>query len=233
MPNYQLQARYVFLTYAQCDVSKEDLLDHLTTDLPKQCLFALVGHERHLDGGDHLHAFLDFGDKLRTRNQRYFDFRGYHPNVQGARNPKEAYEYCKKDGDFVCDGEVPTFSNTAERNSRASASKQAELWGGILDDATDRASFLQLVRERAPDKLVLNFSQVEAYADRYFNADSASNYQPQYTEFQVPEPVQQWLDTEFDPEVSLNRYTDPAGLDASPFSICCLGVPIRDPALSN
>lgn len=201
--NFRLQARYVFLTYPQCDIDKQDALDHFTTLLPRLPEFVLVGHERHVDGGNHLHVFLDFGSRLTTRRADYFDIgwiddngndRVYHPNIQAAKQPRSALLYCKKDGDWVAAGEDPDFSQ-GQRDSGAAA-----LWAGILDEATDRASFLQLVRERAPDKLVLNYGQVEAYADRHFNADTTA-YQPQYTDFNVPAEVQTWVDEEFNPQV--------------------------------
>ena len=50
-----------FLTYPNCGVSKEDLMEHLKSlgEVDKAC----VCQELHKDGTPHLHAFVKYQDR--------------------------------------------------------------------------------------------------------------------------------------------------------------------------
>ena len=99
MSTFRFQARYALLTYAQCgDLDPFAVVNHLA-ELGAECI---IGRENHSDGGLHLHAFVDFGRKYRTRNTRAFDVQGCHPNVSPSRGtPEEGFDYAIKDGDVV------------------------------------------------------------------------------------------------------------------------------------
>jgi len=79
-----------------------DLLAHLY-GLPN-VVYACVGAEKHENGDPHRHAFVQFDKPLRTRNEKYFDYGNYHPNVQGCRSPKASLRYVQKEGDFLEEG---------------------------------------------------------------------------------------------------------------------------------
>lgn len=63
----------------------------------------LVAHELHGDGGHHYHTVVRFPQPVRTRDPRFFDVAGFHPNyrgLRGAANVGRVLDYCRKDGDF-------------------------------------------------------------------------------------------------------------------------------------
>lgn len=98
----QFQFRYALLTYAQCgDLDPFEVVNKLS-DLGGECI---IGREAHSDGGTHLHAFVDFGQKYRSRDPKVFDVGGFHPNVSPSKGrPGEGYDYAIKDGDVVAGG---------------------------------------------------------------------------------------------------------------------------------
>lgn len=95
---FRLNARNFSLTYPQCNVSKEELLEHLKSFKP---IYICCAHEEHEDGSPHLHATIRFQAKKDIKNERIFDYQGFHPNIQTTRNIKAWTTYIKKDEDFV------------------------------------------------------------------------------------------------------------------------------------
>lgn len=108
---FTINAKNIFLTYAQCPLDKDDVADYLTQlllDTGHPLQYITVGAEQHADGNPHLHVLLSFDRAFYTRDERYFDIGPfddngfcYHPNVQAARRPKECLDYCTKDGDYT------------------------------------------------------------------------------------------------------------------------------------
>jgi len=96
---FRIQARSVFLTYPQCPVPKEELLEHFKRTF--NCSEITVGAELHEDGNPHLHAYLRFQKKFSSKDSKVFDYEQYHANVQAAKNPLKVKNYVKKGKDFV------------------------------------------------------------------------------------------------------------------------------------
>jgi len=107
---FRFQGIKVLLTYPQSKIrSKEELVAKLQKiiKIAKYC----VGAEKHADGGNHYHVYLHFGKSLDTRNARYFDVDGEHPNWRKVKDVMGAVEYCMKDGKFTADG-INLFLNS-------------------------------------------------------------------------------------------------------------------------
>ena len=98
---FRFCAKSLLATYPHCDVSKEEMLVHFQGTLCARV--CVVAEERHADGSPHLHVYAEFDRKIDTRNCRYFDYEGYHPNLQRARPKqlKKTLSYVIKDGNFV------------------------------------------------------------------------------------------------------------------------------------
>lgn len=132
------------LTYPQSDFSLEGCNEFLRKAFPA-ARFVRVSSERHQDGELHRHAYVFFPRRFSFSNERRADFGGRHPHIQlRINNPGAALDYVSKDGDFVDWGDVPDASAPERKESRN------ELWGRLLDEATDASHFLQLVREASP-----------------------------------------------------------------------------------
>lgn len=148
---YQLKAKNILLTYAQCALTKEQLLDHLKT----LCSGAIrVSEELHEDGSPHLHAYIQSTTPIRTKNERYFDLNNYHPNVQSCRDPKAAWTYVAKDGNFVDHG-VFEFKQDKRK------------WAEVFTAETpDQAR--EMIKEISARDFILQNDRVESYIRKAF-----------------------------------------------------------------
>jgi len=111
---FQFKSKNVFLTYPKCDVPLPNLLAFLSEFGPS---YIVVASELHEDGTLHRHAYMQFNEPFRTRDKRNFDFNGFHPNIQGARNPSAVLSYVKKGGDFLEDGVWVDKSKASKKES--------------------------------------------------------------------------------------------------------------------
>ncbi|AXB22628.1 replication associated protein [Alces alces faeces associated genomovirus MP146] len=158
MPSFLCNARHFLITYAQCgDLSEWRVLDCFTL-LGAECIIAREYHE---DLGIHLHVFVDFGRKFRSRRVDIFDVDGRHPNIKRSwGTPEKGYDYAIKDGDVVAGGlERPdgTFGS----------GKNFDLWSQIAG-AGSKAEFWDLCEELDPKSMCCSFGQLQKFADWRF-----------------------------------------------------------------
>jgi len=171
---FAINARYALLTYSQCgDLDGFAVVDHLAT-LSAECI---VARENHATEGVHLHVFVDFGRKFRSRKTDVFDVCGRHPNIQPSRGtPEKGYDYAIKDGDVIAGGlerPIPSGSINGTTDSK---------WTTITC-ARDREQFWDLCHELDPKSTVCNFSQLQKYADWKFRVDPPCYATPDGIEF--------------------------------------------------
>lgn len=93
--NFRIQAKSFFLTYPQCNQTRQALKDFLHTK--GRVTYYLIGQETHEDGGYHLHALVTYEKKLNVKSQNFFDFNGCHPNTQAAKNIPALKNYITKE----------------------------------------------------------------------------------------------------------------------------------------
>lgn len=113
MSNFRLQGRHFFLTYPKCDLDKDAAYD--TLNRKESIKYAIVSQEKHLDGSDHLHAYIELLKKVNIKDPRFFDIAEWHPNVQRPRNIPATINYVKKDGNFKEFG-IPNLEHQEEFN---------------------------------------------------------------------------------------------------------------------
>nr|UQB76395.1 replication associated protein [Flumine genomovirus 2] len=165
MSAFRFQARYALITYSQCgDLDPFTVSDHFSI-LGAECI---IGREMHVDGGCHLHAFIDFGKKFNSRNTRVFDVGGCHLNIEQSRGkPWVGYDYAIKDGDVVAGGldrpDEPDGSGNSVPNAH-------ERWTQIVAAET-RGEFFELLSKLDPSAMVRSWTQCRAYADHRYRVD--------------------------------------------------------------
>lgn len=102
---FRLSTKSVFLTYPKCKMTKEKAMSQLKSK--KEPSYICVSHEKHEDNTDHLHALIQYAEKMTTYNSNYFDLEdeedaiAYHGNYQGAKDVRHVEDYIKKDKDFI------------------------------------------------------------------------------------------------------------------------------------
>lgn len=108
---FRLQAKRMFLTYAQCDNSPLFTYNALKDRvMAKGIKHFTIAQESHRDGSKHLHIFLHLDSTLDTRNQRFFEMPGeqplpirkFNPNIRVCKHRFTSdllriYEYLSKE----------------------------------------------------------------------------------------------------------------------------------------
>uniref|UniRef100_A0AAU6S591 Replication associated protein n=1 Tax=Myotis emarginatus feces associated gemycircularvirus 1 TaxID=3139991 RepID=A0AAU6S591_9VIRU len=158
--SFNFNARYALLTYSQCGELDGWAVSNHFTELRAECI---VAREAHSDGGSHLHAFVDFGRKFRSRRADVFDVGGYHPNISPTHTtPQAGFDYACKDGDIVAGG--------LDRPSGSNRDKSANPWPDIVA-AESREEFYAALLALAPRSLCTSFPSLEKYADWKYRTD--------------------------------------------------------------
>jgi hypothetical protein len=165
---FNFNARSVFLTYPKADFDLEEFKNHVEKTFPLK--YALVSSEEHQDGSLHRHAVLGFTERVHTRRHDFFDYSGFHPNIQTPRRVKDVISYCKKDGTFLKVGELPGDEKIN--------------WEELLSSSKSSEDFITRVRERDTLFCVRNFSNIERFAKWSFRT-TRQDYTSDYCGFNV------------------------------------------------
>lgn len=105
---FRLTGKHFFLTYSQTDLTPEKVWKHHKAENHSAELVRMkVGDEKHVDGHRHLHVLLTYNKKLDTRNVRFFDINGEHPNIRKVKKAHIPHkiDYLSKDGHVTDFGE--------------------------------------------------------------------------------------------------------------------------------
>lgn len=209
MPPLRFNAQRYFLTYSQAnDVGIDELADFISSLAP--CWLEIV-QEQHQDDGIHYHVVVVFDNRFR-QNLDAFDFQGHHPNFlvikngtvdltnrrhyirKGAR-PKEDEHTVKSHKQKACDyiiepdtrGNVPPYAAEAGRLD----------WGRILDSATNKEEFLDLVRFNQPQEWVLRHDAIVKFAETQYKP--AKEPEPVYPaeSWHIPAVLDEWVQEVF------------------------------------
>lgn len=167
---FDFYAKYALLTYAQCGSLDPWAVVELLSGLGAECI---IGRENHADGGIHLHVFVSFGRKYRSRRVDVFDVGGFHPNISPSKGtPEEGYDYAIKDGDVVAGG----LSREELLPSGNRVGSVAARWSEITSaDSVDE--FWRLVFELDPQRGACSWPSLNKFAEWKF-APKPTCYEP-------------------------------------------------------
>lgn len=215
---FRLDASYWFITYSQCPLEREFVLEEIyTRHDTRQPEWIIVARERHDDGRFHLHALLFWGKRFCTRNPRFLDITGpdgtvYHPKLEPVKHLGKTLNYIyKEDTNPVEFGTIPDPSTT-ERDARGDTIRR------LLATATSAEELLSSVRDEDPVHYVEKIFQWERVAQRKFEQVVDPDPVEQRPFHNIPADIQGWLDTEFKTEVSRFLYVW-RGCRATPFGM--------------
>lgn len=174
--SFILNARYALLTYSQCGDLDPFAIVNMLSDMGAECI---IGRERHENGGTHLHCFVDFGRKFRSRKTDIFDVGDQHPNIsKSLGTPEKGYDYACKDGDIVAGG-----LTRPEPSSSGAGNGKAHIAWSQITSAENREEFWRLVFELDPKAAVTSFSQLQKYCDWKYKYTPAEYESPSGLEF--------------------------------------------------
>jgi hypothetical protein len=127
--SFRLQGKSYLITWSQISclwgLTNDDIFAQvfqILSSFPRQRqpARALIALEAHKDGGDHIHAFVEYDRRLDHILTNQWDFDGKHPNVKPKRTKKErfvSHDYLLKDGTFKYFGDWIAFARDREQSS--------------------------------------------------------------------------------------------------------------------
>lgn len=189
---YRFKASQAFLTYAQCPLEREYVLDSITdklAELDRTTMVTIDAHcvaqELHEDGNFHIHAYFKFSSKLSFENPDFFDIKvgevHYHPNITAPRSSVAVIKYVQKDKNFISSDNIVDILNKRS-------------YGTIRKDATSRTEYLEMIGTHFPRDLALNYDRLDQYS-RILFPETKVTYENPYTTFgNVPEALTKWCD---------------------------------------
>jgi len=179
MPPFRINSKSYIVTYPQCDLDKQVVLQWFQRE--HELLGIRVAAERHEDGQPHIHVVFHLGRAYSSRNARCFDIQGYHPNIQATRSLPAAYDYLRKDGDFCDYGTIPVI--------------EADIsWADIINAPTKEEA-LRLAKEKSPRDYVLQYDRLLSFCEQHFTT-STKEYEStfDFTQTIPPPQLTQWND---------------------------------------
>lgn len=183
---FRFNSKSAFLTYPQCPLTSQQLLDYLrVTYTIREYLICQEDHQIRDDdanAGTHLHAYVVFDRKLDIARVDLFDIVHdgitYHPNIQRPRSKKAVTEYIQKDGNYI--------TNIEEKETWADAVK-----------ATNREDFFAIIERADPRSYVLYHDKLAAYADAKWAPVLEPEQIPDTASFtNIPDELTDWVNTE-------------------------------------
>lgn len=143
----QINNAKFFLTYPKCTLTKEEVLQKLP--LREDIREYVISQEKHMDGTDHIHCVVHYSNRIRTRDARYFDIDGFHPNIKTLKTKADlarTSRYVVKDGNFITEGEMLKKSRD-------------EIFKALIANGEITAQFIQ----ENPTCLSLNYSSIKGW----------------------------------------------------------------------
>lgn len=173
--SFRINAKQFFLTYPQCGIKCEELLEGITAivssknnTVEQYC----ICEEKHANGDPHLHAYIKLGRKCNCRTPTYFDIRVgedvFHPNIQSVRSVVAVQKYIKKGGHYITniDKIINNFDQAMELVKKRK-----------LQEAVD------LLKRKESKTMVLYYDRVVN------NLKSMIGLEQLLTKFVYPEPI--------------------------------------------
>lgn len=177
---YRFKGVHAFITLPQAaGIELNDLYRYYQTlDYGnKELIQILVAQESHQDGEPHFHIYLRWDNQFNTRDVRFFDYGGKHPNVQSARSAKAVIEYCTKDGNFKAEKKVGGAWRTWEIKVKVT-------WADVHATTTE-TEFWDTVVKADPRAAIINYSPIKRAAKRKFDTFTCE-YEVEYERHQFP-----------------------------------------------
>ena len=134
MRKFRTRAKLHFLTYPQCDIPLQEMMNQLKQIAGERFGWALIAAEDHEERendsnvGVHRHVMQEYCKNFETENQRYWDLKyngkTYHPHFEPTKNKAKCLQYCMKDGEYIYEGTHKDAPFTPDVYLQANKSKQ-------------------------------------------------------------------------------------------------------------
>lgn len=125
---FRINSQQFFLTYPKLRTDLNELLGLIQGIIGRYnavVIKYIVARERHQDGSDHRHVYLQLDKKLNIKDERAFDIQGHHGNYQGARSSKNCIRYCAKEEDYITNIPIEAIQAARAEHRRTVAGRLA------------------------------------------------------------------------------------------------------------
>jgi len=135
-----------------------------------------ICREEHQDGSHHLHALLCYDRKVESANERFFDIRGFHPNiVTRVQSITSVYNYIIKDGEYIAN-----FNPT--KRGRFDIE---------MEDSENKEEYLNKLKQADYQAFVVNYDRINAYAEKLYTRPSSPL--KTFGDFNIPLELSDWV----------------------------------------
>ena len=192
---YLNSGKNYFLTYSRCPLEPEYLKNCLLAKtVTYSPTFIAVSRELHSDGGYHLHSLVMCKSRIYIRTPDWFDFDGFHPNIEAAKSCSNVYAYICKVNDPVTYG---TFKNPYSKpkffQSLPDTTPKNRTFKEIVYSSDSAEDFLNRVKTNFPYEWATKLRGLE-YAAEKLHPKIEEPYEPppEKSSFQIPTPLLNW-----------------------------------------
>lgn len=188
---FRFQSKNAFLTYPNCNLKPIDLINDLIFSLCEtsiRIVSYLAVTELHESGEKHVHVALIFAKRPNIKNERLFDVKGFHPNIQPMKgNPAtHVRQYLTKDPIDLVEHNWPTTTRKLSDNETFS----------LLLQASTETEFWELASQHCPRDVVVNRERLEYFCSKHFKPPIIP-FVSNYDTFVIPAVIQEWYNTYF------------------------------------
>jgi len=180
-----------FLTFPRNNSDKTGVFERIVKQYGRENIrHMIIGHEKHLDGSDHLHLLIVFIKQMRVNHNIFMEWMdndqrkggNYKLLRPGPRNLAYAYTYCGKEGDFIelNQGTIDEQRKLAEEYSRGNDRKENQLRSkadslriAFLCSQATQETEEQVVKDilkEFPHRAVSNLAHIRSLANFHANA---------------------------------------------------------------
>lgn len=167
MQKFRIDGKAFFLTYPQCPLDRDVVLEELRKRLVGHVIDSYcIAREQHEDGADHIHALIVLDKRKNVHSPSYFDIGSHHGNYQTARNRVKVFDYLTKSDP------TPLTNMSAEslkiKNSNRAQIGKRILEGEDLKDIVEEYPNLLFGYKRLKEDLVAFKNDQKVYVDLPF-----------------------------------------------------------------
>lgn len=182
MPSFRFSGKRVLLTYSQVSeyFTRETVLYTLQERYPSLLKYS-IGEETHEDGGRHIHAVLQFDRKIDSRDVTLFDisdgWMDFHPNIKPIQKGQANFDRCV---DYTVKQDPAPLTNIETKLT----------WAEMLEEATDAADYMRLVRKHYPRDFALNYTRLEAMTKKVYPTSAPNTIENFCASFSITFPLE-------------------------------------------
>ncbi|UWJ07343.1 replication-associated protein [Begomovirus paulistiensis] len=195
---FRLQAKNIFLTFPQCDIPKDvvlQMLQNLKWTVVRPT-YIRVAREEHSDGRPHLHCLIQLSGKSNIKDVRFFDLThprrstSFHPNVQAAKDTNAVKNYITKEGDYCESGRYKVSGGTKGNKD--------DVYHNAVNASTATEA-MDIIRAGDPKTFLVQHHNIRSNLERIFQK-APEPWTPPFplSSFTcVPDEMQEWADDFF------------------------------------